>query len=172
MNNNNVMRTLRVDKVTVHIGVGESGEHLNNAENILNAITKQTSVRSKAKRTLQTFGIKKNEPIGCKVTLRAALAEDFMRSSLAINENRIRENQFDDTGNFNFGIEEHTDFPDMKYDPNIGIFGMDVSVSLIRPGYRVYRRKIKQRKIPESHKVTKEDAIDFLKDSYGVEIMS
>lgn len=60
----------------------------------------------------------------------------------------------------------------MKYDPNIGIFGMDVSISLIRPGYRVYRRKIKQRKIPESHKVTKEDAIDFIKNSYGVEIMT
>ena len=172
MSNNNVMRTLKVHKISVHIGVGESGEHLNNAENILNTITKQTSVRSKAKRTLQTFAIKKNEPIGCKVTLRGAMAEEFMRSSLAINENKIRESQFDNTGNFNFGIEEHTDFPGMKYDPNIGIFGMDVSVALIRPGYRVYRRKIKQCKIPGSHKVTKEDAIDFIKNSYGVEVMT
>jgi large subunit ribosomal protein L5 len=172
VNKNNVMRTLKMAKITVHIGVGESGEHLNNAQNILNTITRQAGVRSKAKRTLQTFNIKKHEPIGCKVTLRGDLAEYFMRTSLAINENRLSESQFDNTGNFSYGIEEHTDFPDMKYDPNIGIFGMDISVSLVRPGYRISKRKIQKHKISNNHRVTKEDAITFVKDSYGVEVLS
>lgn len=172
MSENNVMRTPKIDKVTVHIGVGESGERLNNAENILKTITQQAGVRTTAKRTLQTFGIKKHEPIGCRVTLRGDLAETFLRISLAIVENRLRDSQFDRTGNFSFGIEEHTDFPNMKYDPNIGIYGMDVTVSLIRPGYRVGRRKINRHRVPHSHKITNGEAIAFMKDSFGVEVVS
>lgn len=175
MNENNVMRTPRIDKVTVHIGVGESGERLNNGEEILKTITQQVGIRTKAKRTLQAFSIKKFEPIGCKVTLRGELAENFLRTSLdiiAVNENKLKASQFDQTGNFSFGIEEHTDFPGMRYDPNIGIFGMDVTVSLIRPGYRISRRKIKKSKIPNRHKLTKNDAIAFIKDSYGMEVLA
>lgn len=168
----NVMRTPKIDKVTVHIGVGESGERLNNAEDILQTITQQQSVRTKAKRTLQTFGIKKGEPIGCKVTLRGELAQSFLRTGLAIVENQLKASQFDRTGNFNFGIEEHTDFPGMKYDPNIGIFGMDVTVSLIRPGYRISRRKITESRIPTRHRLTTDDAITFIKESYGAEVVA
>jgi len=171
MSKDNVMRTPKIDKITVHIGVGESGERLNNAEDILQAITQQKSVRTKAKRTLQAFAIKKGEPIGCKVTLRGELAESFLRTSLTIQENQLKASQFDRTGNFNFGIEEHTDFPGMKYDPNIGIFGMDVTVSLIRPGYRISRRKIIQSKIPTRHKLTPDNAMAFIKESYGAEVL-
>jgi large subunit ribosomal protein L5 len=172
MSESNVMRTPKVDKLTVHIGVGESGENLNNAENILNTIAHQQGVRTKAKRTMLAFNIKKHEPIGCKVTLRGELAENFLKTSLEIIEKQLRESQFDNTGNFSFGIEEHTDFPELKYDPKIGIFGMDVTVSLIRPGYRVVRRKIQKQKVPNSHKLTKPDAIAYIKDAYGVEVLA
>jgi len=172
MSENNVMTIPRVDKVTVHIGVGESGERLNKAEDILSEITGQGVVRTKAKRTLQTFAIKKNEPIGCKVTLRSNLAESFLKTSLGIIENSLRESQFDDTGNFSFGIEEHTDYEGMKYDPNIGIYGMDVTVSLIKPGYRIGRRKIGKRKIPNNHRVTKQSAMAFMSEHYQVEVVA
>ncbi len=172
MSENNVMTIPRVDKVTVHIGVGESGDRLNKAEDILSEITRQGVVRTKAKRTLQTFAIKKNEPIGCKVTLRSKLAENFLKTSLGIIENSLRESQFDDTGNFSFGIEEHTDYEGMKYDPNIGIYGMDVAVSLIKPGYRIGRRKIGKRKMPNSHRMTKQDAMAFMNEYYGVEVVA
>lgn len=172
MSKDNQMRTPRVDKVMVHIGVGESGDRLNNAEKILETITKQSGVRTKAKKTLQAFGIKKNEPIGCKVTLRGELAEHFLRTSLAINNNTLRETQFDDTGNFSFGLEEHTDFPGMKYDPNVGIFGMDVTVAMIRAGYRINRRKVMKHKLPNSQKLKKQDVIAYMRDSYGVEVVS
>jgi len=168
----NVMRTPRVDKLTVHIGVGESGDNLNKAEDILNTIAHQQGVRTMAKRTFLAFHIKKHEPIGCKVTLRGELAESFLRTSLGIIENQLKESQFDKTGNFSFGIEEHTDFPEMKYDPNIGIYGMDVTVSLVRPGYRVSRRRIQKQKVPNRHKLTKQDAIAYVKDAYGVEVLA
>lgn len=164
------MRNPKVEKVVVHMGVGESGQHLVDAESILETITGQTVVRSYAKRTLPAFTIKKGEPIGCKVTLRGEAAEGFLETSLGIVEKRINESQFDIFGNVSFGIEEHTDYPGMRYDPNIGIFGMDIAVVVNRPGYRVSKRRIAKRKIPTSHKITKEDTISFFKDKYAVEV--
>ena len=133
----NVMLEPKIDKVIVHIGVGESGQRLVNAETILKQITHQTPVRSIAKKTLPTFGIKKKEPIGTKLTLRGKAAEDFLALALKAAGSTLRQSQFDQLGNFSFGIEEHTDFPGMRYDPEIGIFGMDVSVALKRLGYRI-----------------------------------
>ncbi len=166
----NVMRTPRIEKVTVHMGVGESGKKLSNAEMILQAITGQKPVRCFAKKTLPAFGIKKNEAIGCKVTLRGARAEKFLSTALAIKDRQISARSFDGMGNFAFGIEEHTDFPGMEYDPEVGIFGMDVIVSLERPGYRIKRRKAQKQDVPAGHRLTVEDAISFLKAKYGVEV--
>ncbi|BBL65246.1 50S ribosomal protein L5 [Methanosarcina mazei] len=167
----NPMRTPMVEKVIVHMGVGESGQHLVNAEEILKTITGQGVVRCFAKRTLPAFSIKKNEPIGCKVTLRGQRAQEFLGTSFEIIEKTLSRAQFDSLGNVSFGIEEHTDFPGMRYDPNIGVFGMDVTVVLKRPGERICKRRIATRKIPTDHRVTVDDAIAFLNESYGVEVM-
>ncbi|WNY25575.1 50S ribosomal protein L5 [Methanolapillus millepedarum] len=170
-NSENPMRTPVIEKVIVHMGVGESGQHLVDAENILAEITGQTVIRAFAKMTVPAFGIKKKEPIGCKVTLRGDNAEEFLTTSLKIVENTLKSSQFDQNGNVSFGIEEHTDFPGMKYDPNIGVFGMDVTVVLKRPGNRISKRRIAQTKVPASHKMNKADAVAFLKDNYGVEVV-
>lgn len=167
----NPMRTPSIEKVSVHIGTGESGERLTNAERLLETIVKQKPVRAIAKKTLPAFSIKKREPIGCKVTLRGKNAHEFLKTALKIVDNKLGASQFDKNGNFSFGIEEHTDFPGMKYDPTIGIFGMDVNVALKRPGYRIHTRKIEKHKIPQNHRLTKEEAISFLKEKYGVEVI-
>ncbi|WP_179293875.1 50S ribosomal protein L5 [Candidatus Methanoperedens nitratireducens] len=165
------MRTPSIEKITVHIGTGESGERLTTAEKLLETIVKQKSVRANARKTIPAFSIKKKEPIGCKVTLRGKRANEFLKTALNILENKLNASQFDKSGNFSFGIEEHTDFPGMKYDPSIGIFGMDVNVALKRAGYRISRRKIEQHKIPQNHRLTKEDAISFVKSKYSVEVV-
>jgi large subunit ribosomal protein L5 len=165
------MRTPVVEKVMVHMGVGESGQHLVNAEEILRAIAGQEVVRCFAKRTLPAFSIKKKEPIGCKVTLRGQKAQEFLETSLGIIDKTLSRSQFDSLGNVSFGIEEHTDFPGMKYDPNIGVFGMDVTVVLKRPGERICKRRIATHKIPTGHRVTVDDAVAFLNENYGVEVM-
>jgi len=167
----NPNRMPSIDKITVHIGTGESGERLTTAEKLLETIVKQKTVRAKAKKTIPAFSIKKKEPIGCKVTLRGRHANDFLTTALKILENKLNASQFDTDGNFSFGIEEHTDFPGMRYDPSIGIFGMDVSVALKRPGYRITRRKIENHKIPGNHRLTKDDAISYVKSKYGVEVV-
>jgi large subunit ribosomal protein L5 len=161
----------RIDKVVVHVGVGESGQRLVNAETIMKAITKQQPVRSIAKKTLPTFGIKKNEPIGAKLTLRGKAAEDFLIIALKAAGNTLKKSQFDMQGNFSFGVEEHTDFPGMRYDPEIGIFGMDVSVALKRAGYRIAMRRVGQKKLPSHQRLKKDDTMEFVRKKFGIEIL-
>lgn len=161
----------RIDKVVVHVGVGESGQRLVNAETIMKAITKQQPVRSIAKKTLPTFGIKKNEPIGAKLTLRGKAAEEFLTVALKAAGNTLKTSQFDMQGNFSFGIEEHTDFPGMRYDPEIGIFGMDVSVAMKRAGYRIALRRVCQKKLPIRQRLNKDETIVFMANKFGIEIL-
>ncbi|HIH43989.1 MAG TPA: 50S ribosomal protein L5, partial [Candidatus Methanoperedenaceae archaeon] len=92
-------------------------------------------------------------------------------TAFGIEENKLRASQFDRSGNFAFGISEHTDFPGMKYDPTIGIYGMDVTVTLERPGYRVSKRKIGQRDMSKKHRLTRDDAVSFVKQTFGVEVV-
>ncbi len=164
------MRDIYIDKVVVHMGVGESGDKLVKGENIMKTISKQTPIRTIAKMTQPAFSIRKGQPIGCKVTLRGKSARDFFETSLKIVNNTLFESQLDKSGNFSFGIEEHTDFPGMSYDPQIGIYGMDINVVLERKGIRITRRRMEQKKLPAKQRVSKQDAIAFLKEKYQVEV--
>ena len=164
------MKDIYIDKVVVHMGVGESGERLVKAEDLVKKITGQKPVRTIAKRTQPAFGIRKGAPIGCKVTLRRENAEKFVETALNIIERHLAVSQFDRTGNVSFGIEEHTDFPGMAYDPAIGIFGMDVNVVLERKGVRIARRSVERRKLPAKQRVNQEEAIAFMRERYQVEV--
>ncbi|MFC6733361.1 MULTISPECIES: 50S ribosomal protein L5 [unclassified Haladaptatus] len=162
------MRQPRVEKVVVHMGVGRGGRELANAEDILESVTGQESVRTLAKRTVPDFGIREGDPIGAKVTLRHDEAAEFLTTALKLVD--LKKTQFDDNGNFSFGVAEHTEFPSQEYDPNIGIYGLDVTVNLVRPGYRVAKRDKVNRQIPSGHRLTAEDAIAYLESTYDVEV--
>ncbi|MEM4780081.1 MAG: 50S ribosomal protein L5 [Halalkalicoccus sp.] len=162
------MREPVVEKVVVHMGVGTGGRELGNAEEILEEITGQRSVRTQAKRTKPEFGIRQGDPIGAKVTLRGEAATEFLETALPLSE--ISGSQFDQTGNVSFGIEEHTEFPSQEYDPNIGIFGLDVTVNLVRPGYRIKKRDIETRQIPSSHRLDAAAAIAYLNSEFDASI--
>ncbi len=166
----NPMRRPRIEKVSINIGVGEGGKKLENAQKILQQITGQKAVLTIAKKSIPGFGIKKKERIGCKLTLRGSAAKNFLKTALQI-KGKLPESSFDEQGNFAFGIEEHTDFPGIEYDPDVGIFGMDIAVSLKRAGYRIARRRIAKSKIPRVHRLTKEEAIAYIKGEFGVEVV-
>lgn len=161
----------RIAKVTINIGVGEAGERLEKATKVIERLTGRKPVKTIAKRTNKDFGIRRGMPIGCKVTLRKKEAEEFLKNALRIINNKIPSYSFDDDGNFSFGIPDYTLFPDQKYDPEIGIFGMDICVTLERIGYRIKHRKIRRRKIPAKHRVTREEAMEFMKKKFGVEVI-
>ena len=162
------MREPYLEKVVVHMGVGQGGEPLADAEAIIEEITGQQSVRTTSKRTIAEFGIRKGDPIGVKVTLRGEDAHAFLATALDIVD--VSRSQFDDTGNLSFGVEDHTDFPSQEYDPNIGIYGLDVTTTIVRPGYRVAKRDRGTRSIPSAHRMTVEDAIAFLETNFDVEV--
>jgi len=168
---NNPMEQVRIEKVTVNIGVGEGGDKLRKAEKVLEMLTKQKPVRTYAKMTNRDFGIRKGMPIGCKVTLRKQKAIDFLKEALWIRNFKLPEWSFDNEGNFSFGITDHTEFKDMKYDPDIGIFGMDICVTLEKPGYRIKRRKIEKTKVPHRHRVSRQEAIEFVRKEFNVEVV-
>ncbi|WP_440005505.1 50S ribosomal protein L5 [Halomicrococcus sp. SG-WS-1] len=162
------MREPRVEKVVVHMGVGEGGRELADAEDILEDVTGQQSVRTLANSTMPDFGIRQGDPIGAKVTLRGEDAIEFIETALSLTD--VSRSQFDDNGNFSFGVEEHTEFPSQEYDPSIGIYGLDVTVNLVRPGYRVAKRDKATRQIPSNHRLTVEDAVAFLEGNFDVEV--
>lgn len=166
----NTMKTLFVPKIVVNMGVGESGEKLAKAEALLEQLTGQKPIRTYSKSTIKPFEIRKDAPIGCKVTLHGVKKEEFLKKAFEAVDNKVKASSFDEMGNVSFGIKEHIDIADMKYDPNVGIFGMDVSVAVERPGYRVKRRKAKKAKISKHHLVTKEEAMDFVKSRYNIEV--
>lgn len=162
------MREPTIEKVVVHMGVGEGGRELADAEDILESVTGQQSVRTLSKSTKPEFGIRQGDPIGAKVTLRDEDAVEFLQTALSVTD--VSSRQFDGTGNFSFGVDEHTEFPSQEYDPNIGIYGLDVTVNLVRPGYRVSKRDKVTRQIPSGHKLNAEDAIAFLEANFDVEV--
>lgn len=165
------MREVRVEKVVVNVGVGEAGEKLVKAQKVLELVTKQKSVQTLSHRAVRDWGVRRNMPIGTRVTLRGPAAETFLKAALEIRSNRLPSYSFDPRGNFSFGIQDYTDFPGMKYDPEIGVFGMDVAVSLQRPGWRVSRRATRARPIPRRHRVSREDGMTFMKDHFKVEVV-
>ncbi len=167
----NPMLKPRIEKVTVNISVGASGEPLEKATKILRQLADQQPCKRNAKQTIRDFGIRKGEPIACLVTLRKEKAKDFLKKTFRAVDNKLSEKSFDLHGNFSFGIKEHIEIPGTKYVPELGIHGMDISVALGRPGYRVKRRRRTKSKIGANHLLTAEEAKLFIKDEFEVEIV-
>jgi large subunit ribosomal protein L5 len=164
----NSIKDIKIGKVVVNIGVGQSGQPLSNAMQILEQITDQKPNQRPAKQSIRPWGIRKGEPMACAVTLRGERANEFLRKALIAVRHRINPRSFDKDGNFAFGIREHIDIPGTRYDPQMGIIGMDVAVTLERAGYRVSRRKRASSKVGSSHRVTPEEAREFISKTYEV----
>lgn len=169
VNKINPMKEIQVSKVVINIGVGKSGDPVEKAKNALSELTGKTPSVRGAKKSVRDFGIHKGEPIGAMVTLRRTDATNFLRRVMESKRNVIKNSSFDNNGNISFGIHEHIDIPGTKYNPDIGIFGMDVCAALTRPGYRISKRRNPSR-IGKSHKITKDESIEFFKAQFGVEI--
>jgi len=168
--NENPMLKPRIEKVVINCSVGRSGEPLEKAMKILEELTGQKPCIRKAKKTIRDFGIRRKEPIACVVTLRGEKAKAFLSRALQAVDNRISKSSFDKYGNFTFGIKEHIDIPGTKYSPELGIIGMDVSVAMERPGYRVKRRRRARSKVGSEHLLSPDEVISFIRDEFNVEI--
>ncbi len=167
----NPHRAIRIIKVVVNAGVGESGENRTKAEKVLAMITHQKPIATRSHSTNRDFGIRKGQEIGAKVTLRGSAASDFLGRAFEARDRQLDVDSIDRYGNFSFGIADYTDFTGMKYDPQIGIHGMDIAVELGRAGYRVRQRRHQSRPIPRSIRSTAAETRTFLETQFHITVL-
>jgi large subunit ribosomal protein L5 len=163
----NPMRQIKIGKLVLNIGLGKSGEAIERGKKVLEQITGQKVCQRKARKTIRDFGIHRGEPIAVLVTVRGKRAEEILEKLLEARDKRLSTSCFDENGSISFGIKEHIEIPGIKYDPSIGILGMNVSILLEKPGYRVARRLRKRSKIGIRQRVSREEAIKFLSERFG-----
>ena len=172
MSESGTMLDPRITKVTVYIGVGEGGQRLQLAEQVLELITGQKPVRTLSTSTNRDLGTRDGGPIGCKVTMRdSEKVSSFLKDAFWVRQNTLPGYNFDQSGNLSFGISDYTDFPDQKYDPDIGIFGMDINIVLERPGHRVSRRRRRNTKVARNHRVIRDECKQWFVDNFGITIV-
>ncbi|MCI4358010.1 MAG: 50S ribosomal protein L5 [Thermoplasmata archaeon] len=162
----NPYRRVRVIKVVVNAGVGESGEPRTKAEKVLTMVTHQKPVATRARSTNRDFGIRAGQEIGAKVTLRGTAAEEFLDRAFEARDRQFDPLSIDRSGSFSFGMPDYTDFTGMKYDPGIGIVGLDICVEMGRAGWRVRERRIGNRPIPKALRANRDETRAFLAERY------
>ncbi len=169
-NQQNPMREIKIEKLTLNVGCGDDQQKIERAKKLLEMLTQRKPVITLSKKR-STFGVTKNKPIGVKVTLRKKPADEFLRKVLQVVDNKVRASQLDGQGNLNIGVKEYIELPSVKYSHDIGMFGFGVSVTLKRSGHRISGRKIQKRQIPQKQKISREEALEWLRKNYGTEIV-
>ena len=167
----NIMKEIQLEKVVLNMGIGKSGDSVEIAKKALGQISGRKVNDRPAKKAIRDWGVRKNEPIGVAVTVRGDDATELLKKLLEAKDNQISERAFDNEGNFSFGIKEHIDIPGVKYDPQIGILGLEVSASLSRPGFSIKLRSKHKARVGKNHRITKDDAIKFYTEKFGVQIV-
>jgi large subunit ribosomal protein L5 len=168
---NNVMRKPFIAKVVVNMSLGVGGEKLSKAKTVLESLTGQKPVEVTAKASNRDFNLHKGEAMGCKVTLRGQPAIDFVKRALDVKDHKIPASSVDAAGNVSFGIGEHIQIPGVRYEPELGIFGMDVCICPERPGIRVSRRRHARHRIPRRHRTTPDETRALLTQELGIEFV-
>ena len=166
----NPMKKIRVGKVVVNIGLGKSGEAIERGKKVLEQVTGQAPTQTRARSSIRDFGIHKGEPIGVMVTVRGGATGPLIEKLLLAREKKLRESSFDPRGSVSFGIREHIEIPGIRYDPAIGILGMNVSILLERPGFAVGRRNRRTSRVGRAHLVSRDEAMQFFRDNFGVTV--
>lgn len=165
----NKLREVRIEKVVLNIAMHPEPDEVKKAVALLETISGRKAVTTHARKRIAGWGIRPGVPIGAKVTVRGKETIELLKRLLEAVDFKLGEGQFTDNG-FSFGIKEYIDITGAKYDPKLGMMGLQASVTLGRPGYRVKHRRTRPGKIGKRHTVTKEDAIRYASDVLKVKV--
>lgn len=133
-----VMEVPRITKITLNIGLGEATidkKIIEHAISDMKKISGQQPVITRAKKSIATFKVRKDYPIGCMVTLRKVRMYEFLDRLITVAIPRIRDfrgisgKSFDGRGNYNMGIKEQIIFPEIDYDKIDALRGMNISIT-------------------------------------------
>lgn len=166
----NPMQKLRIEKVTLNVGAGKDQSKLDKGMVLIKNLTGLDPVKTVTNKRIPSWGLRPGLPIGCKLTLRKQMAFSLIPRLLHAKDNTLKPSQFDERGNISFGIPEYIDIKDAKYDPKIGVMGLEVCITLEKPGYRVKKRKLRKAKISSKHLIKREEAISFMKDQFKIQV--
>ena len=134
----NVMQVPRLSKITINMGLGEAvadKKVIEKAVSDMAKISGQKPVVTKARKSVASFKIRDDYPIGCKVTLRRERMYEFFDRLITVSLPRVRDfrgvspKSFDGQGNYNLGVKEQIIFPEINYDHIDAIRGMDIAVT-------------------------------------------
>ena len=166
----NPMQDIRIEKLTINIGVGQAGEKLDKAMLLISKLTNKKPIQNVSKKRIPTWGVRPGLAIGTKITLRKREAKEMLIRLLKAVENKLSSSSFDNEGNVSFGIKEYIDIPGIEYIIEVGIIGLETSVTLERPGFRIKKRKYMKKKLPIKKRILKEEAIEYMKKNFKIEL--
>lgn len=135
----NVMAVPRLEKIVINMGIGDAirpgeAKALDDAVVDLETITGQKPIITKAKKSIAGFKLREGQAIGAKVTLRGDRMWEFFDRLVTLAIPRMRDFRglspkgFDGRGNYTFGINDQTIFPEVEYDKIGKVRGMDITL--------------------------------------------
>ena len=166
----NVMKEIRLEKVVLNMGLGKSGDAIEIAKKALGQISGKKVNERPAKKAIRDWGVRKGEPIGAAVTVRGNDGKELLKRLLEAKGNKVNSRSFDNRGNLSFGILEHIDIPGIKYDPKIGILGLNVTIRLVRPGFSITTRSKHKASVGKEHTISPDDAKTYLTKEFGASV--
>ncbi len=162
-----IMKKIRIEKITLNVGAGKDQKKLDKGVLLLKHLTGIDPVKTITQKRIPTWGLRPGLPIGCKITIRdQQKIKHLLSAFLKAKNNTLLESQFDDNGNIAFGIHEYIDIPNVSYNHEVGIMGFQVCITLKRPGFRVKIRKVQKRAIKKSHRISRQEAMDFMNKEF------
>ncbi|MEK6920659.1 MAG: 50S ribosomal protein L5 [Nanoarchaeota archaeon] len=165
----NLMKRIEIEKITLNIGAGKDPKKLEKGVLLLKHLTGIDPVKTITQKRIPTWGLRPGLPIGCKITIRnKEVIKNLLQRFLKAKSNNLKETQFDENGNLAFGIHEYIDIPGVQYTPDVGIMGFQITITLKRPGFRVKVRKVQKRRIKKSHRISRQEAMEFMKSNFNL----
>lgn len=162
------MREIKVSKLVINIGTGSDESVQGNAKLLIKMITGRKPADEISRTRNPSFKIAKGQKIGAFVTIRGEDARKLMKKLFEAVDNKIKYSAIT-SNSMSFGIPEYIDISGVKYDPKIGMLGMNVNVSFRRSGLRVALRKQHNAKIPAKHRsISRDEIIEYIKKEFNV----
>ena len=159
MKTENPMRKIKMEKLV--LSCGGTAEKLEKSVKLLTVITKRKIKEVVSSKRIPSFGVRPGLKTGAVVTIRGAEKEALLKRLFVAVNNKIKKKQIE-TNHFSFGITEYLEIPDMEYQRDIGILGLNVTAVFARAGKRVNIKKKKQSKTPAKQDVKPEEIIEYL----------